>query len=375
VAVFCWKEAKEMKLERIHIELTNQCNFACEFCPDSIMTRKRGNMEFPVLTKIIDEISEERLTETVLFHVMGEPLLYPDLFRAVAYAKGKGLKVCLTTNGWLMSDIVLKKLLKEHMDHIIFSVQTPDASTFRLRRTKINFDEYCEKIVSCIVKILSDSANKTKVTLSFLVTPWKNIFLPNNKMSIIDSKDDLCGYLSIWLERILNRDCNGTVLDKIKNRLKQIEIQIKKMNMLGWNQLKITDNFMLETRMLGDWIHPGLSSDRIKKAYFGACEGLTEHIGILWNGDLVFCCVDFDGRTKFGNMKSTRIKDAFQKKEIRKIIKGLRRFCILHPYCQRCLGDVSLVNSIVRQFGSVFYFKFYRKWWKAKRHKAQPVIK
>lgn len=362
-----------MKLERIHIELTNQCNFACEFCADSIMTRKRGNMEFSVLTKIIDEISGEGLTEMILFHVMGEPLLYPDLSRAVAYAKGKGLKVCLTTNGWLMTDAMLKKLLEEHIDHIIFSVQTPDTVSFRLRRTEVDFDEYCEKIVSCIAAVLSDRV-KTKVTLSFLVTPWKNIFLPNNKMSIINNKDDLCEYFSVWLEKILNRERNGAILDKIKNRLKQIEVQIKKMSILGWNQLKITDNFMLETRMLGDWIHPGLHSNRVKKAYFGACEGLTEHIGILWNGDLVFCCVDFDGRTNFGNIKSIGIKDAFQKKEIQKIIKGLKCFRILHPYCQRCLGDVSMVNSIVRQFGSIFYFKFYRQWWKAKRHKTQPVI-
>lgn len=356
--------------------MTNRCNFACEFCPDSIMSRKRGNMKFQILARALDEISEEKLTETVLFHLMGEPLLYPDLDKAVRYAGKKGLKVCLTTNGWLMTDEILVKLLKEKIDHIIFSVQTPDERSFKLRGVEVEFAEYLERITLSIAKTLGDNAN-TKVTLSFLVTPFKNILLPSNKMSIIEKREDLYRHFSFWLKEIIRQGIglDMGIMTKINNRLKQIRPHIKKLNMLGWDRLKITDNFMLETRLLGDWVHPGLYSDRIKRAGFGSCEGLTGHFGILWNGDLVFCCVDFDGKTAFGNLEHTGIKDAFGKEEIQRIIKGFKRLRILHPYCQRCLGDVSLRNSLVRQCGSILYFKFYRPWWEMKRAHSPSLIK
>jgi len=362
-----------MRFKRIHIELTNRCNFSCEFCPDSTMTRERGDMEFQLLEKVLDQISKERMTETILFHVMGEPLLYPHLERAVKEAKRKGLRVCLTTNGWLMNDEMLESLFKNSVDHIVFSVQTPDAESFELRKSKIDFEKYQKKITFCIAKAL-DSNTNTMITLSFLVTPLKNILLPSKKISIINTRKDLQKHLILWIKEIVEKG-TGMQAAEISKRLEEIERNIKKWNIFGWNLLKITNTFMLETRLLGDWVHPGLYSNKVHNARIGSCEGLTEHFGILWNGDLVFCCVDFDGKTAFGNVKETKIKDALQKKEVQKIIRGFKRLRILHPYCQRCLGDVSLKKSLVRQIGSVLYFKLYRRWWERKRSKAPLLVK
>ena len=74
------------RLERIHLEVTNVCNFKCEFCPDAIMERKRGHMDWALLEKALDEIAEHRLAKTVAFHLMGEPLIYPPIFEAIALA-------------------------------------------------------------------------------------------------------------------------------------------------------------------------------------------------------------------------------------------------------------------------------------------------
>jgi len=362
-----------MKFDRIHIELTNRCNFACEFCPDSIMIRKRGDMEFELLDKILTEIQKTQLTKTILFHVMGEPLLYPRLEMAVKYAKKKGFKVCLTTNGWLMTDKALESLLKNNIDEIIFSVQTPDARSFHLRKSKVDFNKYQEKITSHVAKALNSDAS-TNIILSFLTTPFKNILLPSKKVSIVDSERDLHKHLILWLKEILNKGKGVEAATKINDNLQQIKRRIEGLSLLGWNRLRITKTLTFETRLLGDWIHPGLYSDKAFKACIGNCEGLTEHFGILWNGDLVFCCVDFDGKTVFGNVKNASIKDAFQKKEVQAVIKGFERLRIMHPYCQKCLGDVSLKKSFFRQLGSVVYFKFYRHWWEKKRSQAKVLV-
>jgi len=87
------------RLERIHLEVTNVCNFKCEFCPDAIMERKRGHMDLGLLTQALDEIADHRLAKIVAFHLMGEPLIYPHIFEAIAMACDRQLNLHLTTNG------------------------------------------------------------------------------------------------------------------------------------------------------------------------------------------------------------------------------------------------------------------------------------
>jgi len=44
----------KLPIQRIHLEVTSHCNFACEFCPDSKMERGRGFMDFDLLRRILE---------------------------------------------------------------------------------------------------------------------------------------------------------------------------------------------------------------------------------------------------------------------------------------------------------------------------------
>ena len=109
-----------LPFQRIHIELTNRCNFSCEFCPSSLMTRPAQDLEPHLAFKAIDEIACEQFTDTIFFHVMGEATLYPHLEEVVRYAKNKNLKVVLTTNGWGLSFELIGRILKAGVAHILF---------------------------------------------------------------------------------------------------------------------------------------------------------------------------------------------------------------------------------------------------------------
>lgn len=351
-----------MKLERIHVELTNRCNFSCQFCPDGVMLRERGDMELDLFKKAVGEIAEEKLTDTLLLHVMGEPLLYRYFAEAVDYIHSKGLKVCLTTNGALMTTENTAKLIGKDVDHIIFSVQTPKKKSFELRKTNMAFDEYKNIISSSIAGILKNSC-KTYVALSFLTTPFKKILMPGCEIKTIDSNKELKECFSQWIDAVIEKIEDVAIEKEIKKNRQAVEMQLQKLNLLGWSQVKLTDKFILETRVMGDWVHAG----QIRRANVGYCLGLRDHISVLWNGDLTFCCVDYDGETVFGNIKDISIKEALKKQEVQKVIKGFDRLMVVHPYCQKCLGDRSLSRSLVRQVGSILYFKIFRKLWKRKR--------
>ena len=83
-----------MKLDQkkyFFLELTNHCNFSCTFCPDGIMSRERKFMDVEIAKRILDEIAEKGLTsEPIQLHMMGEPLLHPQIFEIIQYIHKKG---------------------------------------------------------------------------------------------------------------------------------------------------------------------------------------------------------------------------------------------------------------------------------------------
>ena len=89
---------------QVSIELTNACNFGCEFCPSDFIERSKANMSRELWEKIIDELSEKEMANGVFFHLLGEPLIHKDIFDAIRYANDKGLKVSIYTNGALLTD-------------------------------------------------------------------------------------------------------------------------------------------------------------------------------------------------------------------------------------------------------------------------------
>lgn len=361
-----------MPFQRIHIELTNRCNFSCVFCPNVIMTRKPQDLDIGFVRKALDEISKEKLTDTIFFHIMGEATLYPCLEEAVRYAKNKGLKVVLTTNGWGMSFELLEGILREGIDHILFSVQTPDKDSFALRQAPVDFFTYKKKICSLIARIIEHGS--TKVTLSFLTTPCTFFLLPSKKYRIIRNKKELISFFTDWLYEITDVVQNKGFQENLYKKKKVFLKRLSSFRMLGWNKLSITKYFILETRVLGDWIHQGLSAEKIIKARVGFCEGLKSHFGILSNGDMVFCCVDYDGNTRFGNLKENTIKEALAQKRVQNVMQSFEKFIVKEPYCQRCLGDVSFDKALLRQLGSIAYFKMYRPWWEKYRNKEDVLL-
>lgn len=278
-------------LDRIHIELTNRCNFSCTFCPNSQMTRPVGNMDFDLLVEILDEISGYDLTRVVLFHLMGEPLCYPDLIEAVKYASKKGLRVYLSTNGSLLNESIAHALMESGLSRLILSLQTPDDMTFKSRLSPLSFEEYKSRLIKIIRKMLK-SPYSTEVRVVFIATPWRFLFLPAIKdKTVVVNNTSLQGHLRAWFKWLVDEEASEEI------RREKIYRMLGKAKGRYLNHIQITDRLFFETRILGDWGEKTIDRKRYYRAKIGYCPALREHLGILWNGDIVFCCTDFNGDT------------------------------------------------------------------------------
>lgn len=78
------------------IELTSRCNWNCGFC---VSTDDDVEKSIEESKKIIDELPSS--VKAVVF-VGGEPTLHRDLWPLCEYAKQKGYRAKIHTNGWLI---------------------------------------------------------------------------------------------------------------------------------------------------------------------------------------------------------------------------------------------------------------------------------
>ena len=85
-------------LKKAYVEITNCCNLACSFCPKTRRApRTMSAQEFDLVLSRL-----EGYVQYVYLHLMGEPLLHPELSSFFALAGARGMKVCITTNGTLL---------------------------------------------------------------------------------------------------------------------------------------------------------------------------------------------------------------------------------------------------------------------------------
>lgn len=91
-------------------EITRRCNLRCVHCRSSSEMEAKGHPDFSTIEayRILDDIVSYANPVVVLSG--GEPLSRTDVFDIAQYGTGKGLRMCLATNGTLVNDEVCEKI-------------------------------------------------------------------------------------------------------------------------------------------------------------------------------------------------------------------------------------------------------------------------
>lgn len=79
------------------IEITTYCNAKCFYCPNEFLEHR--HISFTLFTEIIDSLPTQ---SDLLLQGTGEPLLHPQFWEMVAYARLRGHKVGIITNGTVL---------------------------------------------------------------------------------------------------------------------------------------------------------------------------------------------------------------------------------------------------------------------------------
>jgi MoaA/NifB/PqqE/SkfB family radical SAM enzyme len=130
------------ELDWIQVEVTSRCNAACIYCPQPLL-HKKVDMSFELFKHILPFI---RYTDLVYLQGWGEPLLNPDLFSMLQACKEKNKKVGFTTNGMLLSEENIIRLVDLETDIISVSLAGTTSATHNRIRKGTDFDKIIENL-------------------------------------------------------------------------------------------------------------------------------------------------------------------------------------------------------------------------------------
>ncbi len=109
-------------------EVTRRCNLSCVHCRSaSTMNSFDTAFNTDEAKKLIDDIAA--FSSPVIVLSGGEPLLRPDLFEIASYGTEKGLRMCIATNGALVTDEVCEKMKAAGIKMVSMSLDGSNSGT------------------------------------------------------------------------------------------------------------------------------------------------------------------------------------------------------------------------------------------------------
>jgi len=337
------KDEKDLMLapatSSFFLELTNKCNFHCEFCPSDSQTRLHGYMELSLVKKIFDEISQKKIVPVVNLHLMGEPTLHPKLDEILAYAKSKNVKVSLTTNG---STLVKKRvpiLLDSISGSIIASLMTPTEETYKIRGdVGLSWDRYIDNFRLLIKEHLKKISRDDKIEYEIVFRVM--VSSPNKKttVKVLENAKSLKENYDEWsnfVEEVENE------LD-LKPFVRQNIESDKTFSLIG-DGLREISFYLQKNFKIQFWKADTFANTRVSDEFKLVAEEKTQFcphpftdFGVLWNGDVSLCCLDYDATLKVGNVKNHSVEEVLKNTESNKLRSSMHGLEKLHPTCVKC---------------------------------------
>jgi len=279
----------------IQVQTQYGCNARCVFCP---MGREDnqiiGQMDNATFEKIVEE-SVKNHVKVLSPYLQNDPLVdrkIHERVQTIRDVRGKKPfpKTKIITNGGLLTEERAYNLVRAGLEHIVFSVHGVDKTIYDSIMQGPKF----EKVVKNIERL-------------------------------VEIKDELGAsnpQIEVWA--VLTKDVEEQ-LDETKEFWRKRDIKFKGRQLDNRANPDIIDTSSMAPED-SDW----------KYAYY--CTIPYWRAWILWNGDMVLCCVDWERTTVFGNIHQNSIKEIWNGDAYRNYRERMKNRDLAGTLCEHCEG-------------------------------------
>lgn len=316
---------------KVKFESSTICNLKCVMCPlTKGLTRKTGVLKFENFKKVYDEVKFPYVNLTGL----GEPLINPDIFRIIRYVRKNKSFVKVDTNGMLLSEENIKKLIDSNPTFVSVSIDGASKKTYESIRKGADFDKVINNLKK-LVEYRNKSKSNTEIHLFFVLQ--KNNFKDLiNFIKLGDSLgvDSINGNITISFGKADNKEktnINNESIEKLKKELDLIKKQIR-------SKLDISN--------IEDFLKN--PQNQIERSSKKPCYYPWYNPCISWNGYIVPCDIHCDNEIVFGNAFEEPFMKIWNNKKAQEFRKGLLKE--RKGVCAKCCVDESMILDKYRIF-------------------------
>lgn len=265
-----------MQYKKIYIEITNVCNLSCSFCAKTnrepkFMTKER-------FIEVLEKIKE--YTNYIYLHVMGEPLLHPEINDFIEIAHQMGFKVNITTNATLLHRIKANKHIRQ---------------------------------INISLHALKDKKNQKQIL------GYKKIFEQCEQMA---EEGTYINY------RIWRNDCDD-LINELEKRYNTIISKTEKTKTLA-------SNIFYSKEEEFSWPSEIKKKEEGRSSPTSRCRAIKDHIAILVDGTIVPCCLDNNAEIPLGNIFIQNLDEIMHSSQYNALLDGFSANKKVHPLCQNC---------------------------------------
>jgi radical SAM protein with 4Fe4S-binding SPASM domain len=276
------------QFKRTYFEITTTCNLSCDFCPGTSRPAQFISTEMfeDVLVRLGD------ISKHLYFHVLGEPLLHPDLDKLLDIAHKRKKLVTLVTNGTLIRNACDMLVSKPALRQVTFSMHSLPAGS-----TASSVQDYFYPVLEFTRKARHDHF------VCFRLWPEKE-----------SAAAAATGELVALIEKSF-----------------ALPFSLREKLALT-SAIPLDKNVFLNRSGRFDW--PDMTGPDFGES--GFCLGLREQIAVLVDGTVVPCCLDRNADMTLGNIFKQPIGEILGSERATRIVEGFSKRRVMEELCRKC---------------------------------------
>jgi len=316
---------------RVHWDITELCNSKCRHCTRWKLKNSKDDLTYEECIRVIDELKE--IGTLAISFAGNEPLMRKDIFDIIEYANKKGFSLSINTNGILMNEKNISRLINCGINSFIFSLD----SCYKEKHNSIRGVPGSFEKIFTAVRIIKEMRGRFNKKITIQATTVVN----KENLNDLEKTVELCkssGFDKIVLQPIHNIpkyfESEKKLIPEEKD-FPEMEKQIKKIIEIYKGFIAVPAEYLQNFKTFFE--NPSSLFKYRCGANFITCD-------IRANGDVVPCPVGF---VTLGNLRKNSFRDIWFSKtsqSVRKNIKDNK-----HPICWfACIQPINIIAHNIR---------------------------
>ncbi len=244
-------------------------------------------MSLPLFKSIIDQLSVITPKRVVLLHGFGESLTHPELIKMIKYAAEKGVNTGLSLNPYMLHKKLAEELVDSGISNLLFSLDGHDDISFeKIRGVSNAYDKSVDRL-NYFLNLKVERERKMQVVVSM-------IDFPSNRDSIKAKASD-------------------------------------------WDNTPGVDRFRSKQFSTWDGSADDVSAlSETSAEEFTECIDPFQYVTVLFDGRVVPCCRDYDGKYLLGDANEKTLQEIWDDAPMQQLREEFISRNITNPLCKTC---------------------------------------